>query len=115
MNSQSEILKVKTIADKLITSTMMIHKYTPSVDYNYWKERFDTKLNETANQIQVSKFFKPTNKKALFKTLGTGVISSTLSNVKIPINKSNLFLIDFYLGCYDMGEQTSELLCGQYL
>ena len=41
------------MADKLITSPMMIHKYTPSVDYNYWKERLHTKLNETANKIQL--------------------------------------------------------------
>ena len=25
---------------------MMIHKFTPSVDYNYWLKRWDTQLNE---------------------------------------------------------------------
>ena len=38
------------MADKLITSPMI---YSLFVYYNYWMERLDTKLNETANQIHL--------------------------------------------------------------
>ena len=46
---------------------MMIHKFTSSVDYNQWLERFDTQLNETTkqNSIEVPKVIVPTNKKTL--------------------------------------------------
>ena len=30
---------------------MMIHKITPSVDYNKWLKRLDTQHNELTNQI----------------------------------------------------------------
>ena len=30
----------------------MIYKITPSVDYNYWLKRLDTKPNETTNPIK---------------------------------------------------------------
>ena len=41
------------------------YKITPSVDYNYWLKRLDTKLNEPADQnsLEVPKVVKPTNKK----------------------------------------------------
>ena len=29
---------------------MMLHRITPSVDYNYWLENLDTRLNEATNQ-----------------------------------------------------------------
>ena len=52
---------------------MMIHIFTPSVDYNQWLKRFDTQLNEPTNKkstIVVS----PTDKKSRsYKTLGTSV------------------------------------------
>ncbi len=45
---------------------MIIHKITPSVDYNLWLKRFDTQHNEPTNQIsKVSKVIKPMNKKTL--------------------------------------------------
>ena len=57
-------LRDKTIADKL-TSTMMIHIITPSVDYNLWLKRLDNKLNEPTNQnlLKVPKVVKPKNNK----------------------------------------------------
>ena len=41
---------------------MMGHKITPSVDYNQWLKRLDTKLNEPINQnsFEVPKVDKPT-------------------------------------------------------
>ena len=46
---------------------MMIHKITPSVDYNQLLKRSDsdTQLYEAANQnsVKVPKVVKPTNKK----------------------------------------------------
>ena len=43
----------------------MIHKITPSVDYNQWFKRLDTQLNEPANQnsMEVPKIVMSTNKK----------------------------------------------------
>ena len=43
---------VKTLADKLMycTSPIMIHKITPSVDYNWLLKRLDTQLHETTNK-----------------------------------------------------------------
>ena len=52
---------------------MMIHKITPSVDYNYWLKRLDTQLNETTNQnlIKVLKVVRPTNEeKVIVKPWG---------------------------------------------
>ena len=44
-------------------------------------ERLDSKLYEPTNQnlIKVPKIVKPTNKKNIFKTLGTSVIDSPMS------------------------------------
>ena len=51
---------------------MLIHKITPSIDYNYWLECLDTQLNKPASQnsIKASKVFKPTNKKNVEKNIG---------------------------------------------
>ena len=39
------------MANKLMyTTNMMIHKITPSVDYNKCLKRLDTQLNESTNQ-----------------------------------------------------------------
>ena len=56
---------------------MMIHKMTPSIDYNQWLFKgLDNQLNEATNQnFKVPKVDKSTNKKMLFKTLGTSVIN----------------------------------------
>ena len=55
----------------------MMHKITPSVDYNLQRmKRLDTKLNETTNKIP--KIVKPTNKKRHHKSLGTSVINSPM-------------------------------------
>ena len=45
----------------------MIHKVTPSLEYNYWLNHLDTQLNEPSNQnsFKVAKVVKPTNKKHL--------------------------------------------------
>ena len=45
---------------------MVIHKITPSVDYNHWLKCLDTQLNEPTYQ-KVPKVVKPTNKKTLEK------------------------------------------------
>ena len=52
---------------------MMIHKITPSIQYNQW-----LKLNEPTNEnsIKVAKVVKPTNKKRNYKPLGTSVITA---------------------------------------
>ena len=34
----------------LSTSSMMLHKITPSVDYIYWLKRVETQLNEPTNR-----------------------------------------------------------------
>ena len=59
----------------------MIHKNTPSVDYNKWLKHKDTQLNEPTNQnpIKVLKIVKPTNKKTVVETLGASVINSLMS------------------------------------
>ena len=63
------------MTDNLMYIPMMIHKITPSVDYNQFLKLLDTQLNEPTNQnsMKVLKYVKPTNKKTLLKTLGTGV------------------------------------------
>ena len=42
------------------TSSMMIHKINPSVDYNQQLKLLDTQLNEPTNQNSVTKVGKPT-------------------------------------------------------
>ena len=44
---------------------MMIHKITPSGDYNYWLKRFDIELDKSTNQntLKVPKIVISTNKK----------------------------------------------------
>ena len=68
------------MADKLMynyTSLIMIHKITPSVDYNYWLKRLDT---TNQNSIKVLKVVEPTNKKTLIIILWvTSVINSLMS------------------------------------
>ena len=51
---------------------LMIHKNTPSVDYNYWLKRLDAQLNESTspNSFKVPKVVKPTNKKTLLQNFG---------------------------------------------
>ena len=51
---------------------MMIHKITPSLDYNQWLKRLDTKLNKPTpqNSIKVPKVYKAKNKKALLYNFG---------------------------------------------
>ena len=39
------IYRDKTMADKLITSPIMIHKIIHSVQYSSWSKRLDTRLN----------------------------------------------------------------------
>ena len=60
---------------------MLILKIIPFVDYNLLLKHLDTQLNEPTNQIQLKSpmFFKQTNKKTLYKTLGTRVINSPMS------------------------------------
>ena len=51
---------------------MMIHKITPSVDYNYWLKRLNTQLNKPTNQNSEKKFPKllsPRIRKRYCKTL----------------------------------------------
>ena len=57
----------KAMDDKFCTSQMIIHKISPSVDYNQWLKRFDTQLNDPTNKNlnQVPKVVKPTNKLTL--------------------------------------------------
>ena len=42
--------KDKTMAERLMSSLMMFHKITPSVDYNLWLEHLDTQLIEPTKQ-----------------------------------------------------------------
>ena len=42
-------LRDKTIAE-ILTSTMMIHKITPSVDFNLWLKHLNTQLNKPNSQ-----------------------------------------------------------------
>ena len=60
-------LRDKTMVNELCTSPMMIHKITPSVDYNKWFKRLDTQSNKPTNQnsIKVPKVVRLTNKKTL--------------------------------------------------
>ena len=46
---------------------MMLHKITPSLDYNLWLKHLVTQLNKPTNQnsIKVPKVVKPTNEKTL--------------------------------------------------
>ena len=48
---------------------MMIHKTTPSVDYNQWLKRLDNQLNEPTKQksIKVPKVVKPLNRNIIIK------------------------------------------------
>ena len=40
---------------------LMLHKITPSVDYNKWLKRLDTQINKPKNQnsIKIPKVVKP--------------------------------------------------------
>ena len=42
---------------------MMMHKITPSVDYNWWMSHVNKPTNQ--NSIKVPNIIKPTNKKVL--------------------------------------------------
>ena len=59
----------------------MIHKITPSVDYNQWLTRLNTQPNETANQnsLKSPKLLSQRKRRRYFKTLGTSVITSLLA------------------------------------
>ena len=62
--------------------TMIIHKITPSIDYNWWLKRLDTQLVEPTNPnlFKVFKIIKTTNKKICYcKTLGISAINSPMS------------------------------------
>ena len=50
---------------------MIIHKITPSVDYNKWMKRLETQPNEPTkqNSKEVPKVVKPTNKKKRYYKL----------------------------------------------
>ena len=54
---------------------MMIHKFTPYVDYKQSLNRLDSQFNKLTNQnsIKVPKVVKPRNNKTLLETLGTSV------------------------------------------
>ena len=67
MRGQQESKGIRQLPINLCTSTMIIHKITPSIDYNLWFKRLDTQLNEPTNQnwIKVPKVVKPTKKKTL--------------------------------------------------
>ena len=56
----------------LCTSLMLIHKITPSVDYNLWLKRLDPQLTEPTNQNskKIPKVVEPSNKKTLLKSFG---------------------------------------------
>ena len=60
------MLRDITKADKFMycTSPMMIHKITPSVDFDYWMKRLDTQLNESTNQNSIK------NPKVIIKLWG---------------------------------------------
>ena len=60
---------------------MLLHKITPSVDYNKRLKRFDTQLNKPTiqNLIKVSKMVKLINCKRYHETLGTSVINNPLT------------------------------------
>ena len=84
------IQRDKIMEDKLMyIPTKMIHKITPSVDYNQWLKRWDTQSNKPTNQnpITVPKVVKPTNK----KSLGTTVINSPMSPPFLP-DKSTAYI-----------------------
>ena len=73
MMVNSLLFKVQALAmsgierDRSMAEKFMIHKITPSVDYNWWFKRLDTQLNESTNQniIKVFKVVNITNKKTL--------------------------------------------------
>ena len=50
-----------------LVSPMMIHKITPSIEYNLWLKLLDNQLNEPTyqNSLKASKVVKPTNNKRL--------------------------------------------------
>ena len=56
----------------------MIHKLTPSVDYNWW---LNAQFNESTNQNATKKVLKvkKTSKKTFYKTLGANEINSLMS------------------------------------
>ena len=55
---------------------MMMHKATPSEDYNKRWTRLDTKLNKPTKKIKKSHQSCWANKKLYYKTLGTSVITA---------------------------------------
>ena len=77
---------------------MMIHKITPSVDYNHWLKRLDTQ-----NLINLAKVVMPTIKKRYHKTFGTSVINSPMfpPSFQIPVHAPLLLCMLFvkYLRC----------------
>ena len=64
---------------------MMIHKITPSVDYNYLLKRLETQLNHPTNEnsVKAPKVIKQRIRKRYYKTLGTSVIDSSLSPLSL--------------------------------
>ena len=72
------------MADKLKYIPMMIHKITPSLDYNQWLKRMDIQLNELTNQnlLKSPKLWKRIEKR-YYKTLETSVLNSPLSPLSL--------------------------------
>ena len=66
----------------------MIHKTTPSLDYNLWLKRSETQLNELTNKnsIKVSKVTGPTNKNRYDKILWTSLINMPMSPPSLYYN-----------------------------
>ena len=70
---------------------MMIHKITPTFDYNQWLKRFDTQLNEPTNQIQCkSPRLSYRIRKRYYKTMG----NFYQREKKFQKNKIKVFLSD---------------------
>ena len=67
----------------LLLITMMIHKITSAVDYNQWLKRLNNQLNKPTNQNFKKK--SPKLRKRFYKTLGTSVIISPMSNPSLNI------------------------------
>ena len=87
---------VKQWPIKWCTSSMMLHKITPSVNYNSWLKLLDIELNKPTNQN--SKLLSQLIKKSKYKTFGRRVIDSPMCS---PSLIKHLLLFNYFCGFFE--------------
>ena len=84
------------MSDKIMSSPIMIHNITLSVDYNKWLEHVVTQLTEPTNQssIRSLNWLSQKYENVFKKLLGTSVINSPMSSPSLQLTQRENVLIE---------------------